>query len=190
MRNNKGRADTEMVGTGVITQVDEILKCSEPFHKYQLSWAPDWPLASFSLLLPALGPLWPSDFMDLQGDPRISFQINSWWPLSHWSMLGITPEWRYMQTATVGRRGESPLWLERCESYKIGMASQRRELLGHVLKSEGIGHQMDFIGNTYPSARKRGPYNDMELAQWVLDTKSLKRATKRGELVPGGDSGY
>lgn len=86
-----------------------------------------------------------------------------------------------MQRATVGWRGESPLWPERCESYKIGMASQRRERLGQVLKTEGIVHQMDFIGNTYTSARKSGLYNDTELAQWVLDTKSSKRATKREE---------
>lgn len=79
-------------------------------------------------------------------------------------MLGITPEGRCMQRATVGWKGESPLWPERCEFYKIGMASQRRELLGQVLKTEGIVHQMDLIGNAYTSARKSAPYNDMELA--------------------------
>lgn len=70
--------------------------------------------------------------------------------------------------------------MERCESYKIGMASQRRGLLSQVLKAEGIVHHMDCTGKAYTRARKSGPCNDMELAQWVLAAKSSKRAAKRG----------
>lgn len=52
--------------------------------------------------------------------------------------------------------------------------------MSQALKAEGIVHHMDCTGKAYIRARKRGPRNDMELAQWLLDAKSSKRAAKRG----------
>lgn len=53
MRNNKGRTNIELVGTGMTMQVNKILKCSEPLCKYLFSWDPELPPTSFSLPLPA-----------------------------------------------------------------------------------------------------------------------------------------
>lgn len=82
MRNEEGRTDFELVGSGITMQVHKILKCSEPFCKHLLSWEPEF---TISLILTALTSLRAlsapqTEYIDQKGVPRTLFQIKTWWP--------------------------------------------------------------------------------------------------------------